>query len=58
MQIKELTTEQKQEEFFKIILYLAEKSKVMKVGNVRYKEIALFLPLETIEDIESWCLNK
>lgn len=51
---KELTTEQKQQKLFKNILYLTEKSEVTKVGNERYKGIALFLPLEIIEDIKEW----
>ena len=58
VEAKELTTEQKQQKLFENILYLAEKSKIMRVGNVRYKEIKLFLPLEIIEDINGWCLNK
>lgn len=58
METKELTKEQKQQKLFKNILYLAEKSKIMKVGNARYKKIALILPLEIIEDIRGWSLNK
>lgn len=60
MEAKELTTEQKQEKFFRKILYLAKKSKKMRSGVLSgnmYKEITLLLSPKTIEEIEEWADN-
>lgn len=60
MEAKELTTEQKQEKFFRKILYLAEKSKTTRAGRLsgnKYKEIVLLLPPEIIEEIKEWADN-
>ncbi len=54
---KELTTEQKQEKFFRKILYLAKKSEMRRIvglDNVKYKEINLLLSSVMIEEIEEW----
>lgn len=54
METKKLTKEQKQKKFFIDILCCAAEYETKRFRNVRYKEITLFLPLETIEEIEGW----
>lgn len=54
MEVKKITLEEKQRNFYNSIVKLAKKGKDIEQNGSKYKEVTLWIPIEIIPEIERW----